>query len=122
MKLLSIAIIFIAANTIMARAGAQETYKCGNSYSQTPCPGGQKVDADDARSAEQQAQTRAAEQELDPVRRASLFVRMNDLVVAAGYTLPLMHRPNVDAASNRLQLSLSGWGNATGSIADWTRA
>jgi peptide/nickel transport system substrate-binding protein len=65
---------------------------------------------------------RAAEQELDPVRRASLFVRMNDLVVAAGYTLPLMHRPNVDAASNRLQLSLSGWGNATGSIADWTRA
>ena len=48
MKLLSIAIIFIAANTIMARAGAQETYKCGNSYSQTPCPGGQAdcVDAE----------------------------------------------------------------------------
>lgn len=65
---------------------------------------------------------RAAEQELDPVKRAALFVRMNDLVVAAGYTLPLMHRPNVDAASNRLQLSLSGWSNATATIADWTRA
>ena len=60
MKLLSIAIIFIAANAMTARAGAQETYKCGNSYSQTPCPGGQKVETDDARSAEQKAQTRAA--------------------------------------------------------------
>ena len=60
MKLLSIAIIFIATSAMTAGARAQDTYKCGNSYSQTPCPGGQKVETDDARSAEQKAQTRAA--------------------------------------------------------------
>lgn len=60
MKPLLLAIILIASNAMMARAGTQETYKCGNSYSQTPCPGGQKVETDDTRSAEQKAQTRAA--------------------------------------------------------------
>lgn len=42
--------------------------------------------------------------------------------VAAGYTLPLRHRPMVDAAVNRLQLALGGWGHATAAIADSTRA
>ena len=39
---------------------AQAIYRCGNSYSQTPCAGGSVVDADDRRSAEQKAQTDAA--------------------------------------------------------------
>ena len=38
-------------------AGAQAIYRCGDSYSQQPCPGGKVVDADDARSAGQKAQT-----------------------------------------------------------------
>ena len=39
---------------------AQAIYRCGNTYSQTPCPGGAIVAADDRRSAEQKAQTDAA--------------------------------------------------------------
>ncbi|MEO7940584.1 MAG: hypothetical protein ABIR55_18315, partial [Burkholderiaceae bacterium] len=39
---------------------AQAIYRCGNTYSQTPCAGGSVVAADDSRSAQQKAQTDAA--------------------------------------------------------------
>ena len=37
-------------------AQAQEVYRCGNVYSQTPCPQGRLVEAADARSAAQRAE------------------------------------------------------------------
>ena len=37
-------------------AWAQTTYKCGNSYSQQPCPGGTVVDTADPRTSEQKKQ------------------------------------------------------------------
>lgn len=40
-----------------ATAGAEGIYRCGDSYSQQPCPGGKLVDAADARSAGQKSQT-----------------------------------------------------------------
>jgi len=43
-------------------AAAQNVYRCGDSYGQKPCPGGTLVPTDDARSAEQRAQTREASQ------------------------------------------------------------
>ncbi len=39
---------------------AQPIFRCGNTYSQTPCPGALSIAADDRRSAEQKAQTDAA--------------------------------------------------------------
>ena len=39
---------------------AQTIYRCGESYSQQPCPGGKEIQADDARSESQRAQTRDA--------------------------------------------------------------
>lgn len=36
---------------------AQVAYKCGNSYSQAPCPGGTALDTSDARSPSQKAQS-----------------------------------------------------------------
>jgi len=41
-------------------AMAQGIYRCGDSYSQQPCPGGRLVPTDDARSAHQGAQTSQA--------------------------------------------------------------
>ena len=43
-------------------AAAQSVYRCGDSYSQKPCPGGALVPTEDARSADQRAQTREAAQ------------------------------------------------------------
>ena len=40
-------------------AGAQPVYRCGNAYSQSPCPaGGRIVDATDSRTAAQRAEAR----------------------------------------------------------------
>jgi hypothetical protein len=41
-------------------AGAQNIYRCGDSYSQKPCPGGTVVQAEDPRSASQRSQTTQA--------------------------------------------------------------
>ena len=45
-------------------AGAQEIYRCGDSYSQKPCPGGggKVVQVEDERSASQRSQTTQAAQ------------------------------------------------------------
>ena len=43
-----------------AQAQVKNVYRCGGSYSNTPCPGGTVVPADDPRSAAQRAQTDAA--------------------------------------------------------------
>ena len=42
-----------------ASAQAQVAYRCGNSYSQVPCPGGAPVDAADKRSKDQKAAAEA---------------------------------------------------------------
>lgn len=46
-------ILAIAAMSLCTGLSAQTVYRCGSSYSQTPCPGGGTVDATDSRSAEQ---------------------------------------------------------------------
>jgi hypothetical protein len=58
------AFIFAAACALgaMHPAAAQGVYRCGDSYSQKPCPGGTLVPADDARSDSQRKQTRDAAQ------------------------------------------------------------
>ena len=43
-------------------APAVGVYRCGNRYSDAPCPGGQAVAADDARSAAQQRQAQEVKQ------------------------------------------------------------
>jgi len=47
----------IAAPVVFAQTNSPTepaAYRCGNSYSGTPCPGGKAVDTNDARSTEQQ--------------------------------------------------------------------
>jgi peptide/nickel transport system substrate-binding protein len=46
---------------------------------------------------------RQAETEMDPVKRAALFIRMNDLVVQSGIVIPIALRAKAAAISNRLR-------------------
>jgi len=46
---------------------------------------------------------RAAETEMDPVKRAALFIRMNDLVVQNGVVVPIVLLSKAAAISNRLR-------------------
>jgi len=64
---------------------------------------------------------RAAESELDPVKRAGLFIRMNDLVCGDGYLIPLMFRFNVTAVANRLVAPPTGWDLDMSALAEWYR-
>jgi len=64
---------------------------------------------------------RAAEIEIDPVKRAALFIRMNDLVVGDGYVIPIVARATVRALNRRLVAPLSGWQNAMASLPHWHR-
>ena len=73
------------------------------------------------RSAEYDAAFRAAEGELDPIKRAALFVRMNDLVVGSHHVIPLVGRPTVSGSLNTLKHVLSGWDNTHWLLADWYR-
>ena len=50
------ATLLIAVYAVSTGAWGQKVYRCGASYSQTPCPGAVTVEADDARSPQQKAQ------------------------------------------------------------------
>ncbi|MEO8144441.1 MAG: peptide ABC transporter substrate-binding protein, partial [Betaproteobacteria bacterium] len=71
------------------------------------------------RSDEYDKAWRAAENELDPVKRAALFIRMNDLVIEGVCVIPVVYRPRVAAQSSKLRAPLSGWDNDLWKLSDW---
>jgi len=73
------------------------------------------------RSEEYDKAFRAAESELDPVKRAALFITMNDLVVGDPAVIPVVYRPRVSAISHQLKASLSGWDNDLWDLRNWYR-
>lgn len=73
------------------------------------------------RSDEYDRAYRAAEFELDPVKRAALFIRMNDIVCSDNYIQPLAYRPNVSGVGNKLVAPLSGWGDNLALLHNWYR-
>jgi peptide/nickel transport system substrate-binding protein len=72
-------------------------------------------------NADYDAAFRAAQTELDPVKRAALFIRMNDLVVNDGYVIPILARNSMRALAKNLVAPLSPWRNDMASLAFWHR-
>jgi peptide/nickel transport system substrate-binding protein len=64
---------------------------------------------------------KAVSVELDPVKRAAMCIKLNDLVVNNQVVIPVVTRPIVTAVSNRLACELSGWDNNTWDLANWFR-
>jgi peptide/nickel transport system substrate-binding protein len=64
---------------------------------------------------------RAAEVELDPVRRAALIIKMNDIVVEDQAVIPIVNRRWVAAVSRQLKATPSGWDNDFWNLKDWYR-
>lgn len=63
----------------------------------------------------------AAEMEMDPVKRAALFVRMNDLAVGGYAVIPVVARPRVAGIANRLSAPTSPWDSDMWMLKDWYR-
>ena len=72
-------------------------------------------------NAEFDAAHAAAQTEFDPVKRAALFIKMNDLVVNDKHIIPLFARPRPFGILNKMRPVLSAWDNTTWSIGYWTR-
>jgi peptide/nickel transport system substrate-binding protein len=64
---------------------------------------------------------RAAQGELDPVKRAALFIAMNDKVVNDAVVIPVINRLWVAAMSHKLSATLSGWDSDFWNLKDWYR-
>jgi peptide/nickel transport system substrate-binding protein len=62
---------------------------------------------------------KAAEVELDPVKRAALLIKLNELVVGDHAVIPIVARPLVAALKHKLVAELSGWDNDTWELASW---
>jgi peptide/nickel transport system substrate-binding protein len=73
------------------------------------------------RSSEFDALFRAAETELDAIKRAALFIQMNDMLVADGYVLPIVDCLSARALNHSLVAPLSGWRSDMASLPHWYR-
>ena len=74
------------------------------------------------RSEEYDRTWKAAETEMDPVKRAALFVKMNDLVIQHIVVIPVVFRPWVEAISLKLRDAVkSGWDSDFWALAYWSK-
>jgi peptide/nickel transport system substrate-binding protein len=73
------------------------------------------------RNEEYDSTFQAAVGELDPVKRAALFIKMNDIVVQDPTVIPVVYRPLAAAISHKLRATLSGWDNTFWNLKDWYR-
>jgi peptide/nickel transport system substrate-binding protein len=64
---------------------------------------------------------RSAETELDPVKRAALFIRMNEMVIQNIVVIPVVFRPRVAAITNTMRVEQSGWDSDFWNVHNWYR-
>ena len=62
---------------------------------------------------------KAAQSEVDPVKRAAMFVEANNMVINNQVVIPVVSRPTVTAVGLKLNASISGWDNNTWDLSDW---
>jgi len=63
---------------------------------------------------------KAADTELDPVKRAALFIRMNDLIIQNAVVIPVLWRNGVSASGTRLKgMDLTGWDSTFWRLPYW---
>jgi peptide/nickel transport system substrate-binding protein len=64
---------------------------------------------------------KSAQSELDPVKRAAMLIKCNDLIVNDQASIPVVSRPTVSATSNSIANLISGWDLELGYLHEWHR-
>ena len=62
---------------------------------------------------------KAASIELDPIKRAAMLIKLNEMAVNDQVVIPVVARPGVAAMNEKLVAVTSGWDNNTWDIQDW---
>ncbi len=72
------------------------------------------------RSEEYDRAYNAADVEMDPVKRAALFIKMNDLVIQNVVVIPVLWRNGVSASHSKLRgMDLNGWDSTLWRLPYW---
>jgi peptide/nickel transport system substrate-binding protein len=72
------------------------------------------------RSDEYDRTYKAADSEVDPVKRAALFIKMNDIVISNVVVIPVLWRNGVSGAGHALQgMDLTGWDSTFWRLPYW---
>lgn len=87
-KLRLFALFFIATWAGSTWAAGPNVYKCGSTYSQTPCDGAVAVHVDDARSKEQKSQSDAAIKQQGKTANAMEKARLKEEAQAIAQSKP----------------------------------
>ncbi|MEI7874081.1 MAG: peptide ABC transporter substrate-binding protein [Alphaproteobacteria bacterium] len=64
---------------------------------------------------------KAAQVELDPIKRAAMLIKLNELAINNVVVIPLVMRPGTAGVGNGFAIELSGWDNNTWDLANWYR-
>ncbi len=62
-----------------------------------------------------------SDHELDPVKRAAMFIAMDDMVIKDVVVIPVVTRPSVSAVAAKMNVPLSGWDSNFYALQDWYR-
>jgi peptide/nickel transport system substrate-binding protein len=73
------------------------------------------------RNAAYDALYEASQNELDPAKRAAMFIKMNDMVVKDVVIIPEIYRPRVSGIAKGLNAPMSGWDSDFWALQDWYR-
>ena len=66
---------------------------------------------------------KSATTEMDPVKRAAMFIRMNDIIIQNVVVIPVLWRNGVGAATAKLRgMDLSGWDSTLWHLPYWHKA
>ena len=64
---------------------------------------------------------KAAQVEIDPLKRAAMLIKLNEIVINNWVVIPVVARLGAAAAKEKLVLELSGWDNNTWDLPNWYR-
>jgi peptide/nickel transport system substrate-binding protein len=64
---------------------------------------------------------KAAQVEIDPIKRAAMLIKLNEIVINNWVVIPVVARLGAAAAKEKLVLELSGWDNNTWDLPNWYR-
>ena len=94
------ALVLMVLYVCSTGAGAQQVYKCGGSYSQTPCPDGVVIDATDARTKAQKTQTDLATERAERIAAAMEKARLQQEKANRATPTPKVKAKTAASANN----------------------